>query len=136
MSLNPSCATALYFAAIMYIMYGFAGRPTDAISNANRALRLSPFDPAIFQAHLALGLAALQEARYNEAASHCARAVQANPRLSYLYFVQAEALALAGRLEEARPIPGWRIGSIAAFGASPAIMDKLIEGARMLGLPE
>jgi adenylate cyclase len=141
LSLNPSCATALYFAANMY---GWAGRPTDAISNANRALRLSPFDTTIFQAHLALGLAAIQQGRYADGASHCARAVQANPRLSYLYFMHAEALALAGRLEEARPIaqrglelfPGYRIGLLAAYGASPAIMDKLIEGARLLGLPE
>ena len=121
LSLNRSCATALYFAALMY---SFAGRPADAISNANRALRLSPFDPAIFQAPMALGFAALHEARYNEAASHFAKAVQANPRMSYLYFLQADALALAGRLEEARSIarrglelfPGYRTGLHAAFG--------------------
>jgi hypothetical protein len=65
------------------------------------------------------------------------------PRMSYLYFLQAEALALAGRLEEARPIaqrglelfPGWRIGLYAAFGIAPAILDKIVEGARLLGLP-
>jgi len=141
LSLNPSCATALYFAALMY---SFAGRPADAISNANRALRLSPFDPALFQAHMALGYAALQEARYNEAALHLAKAVQANPRMAHLYFRQAESLALTGRLQEARRIaqrglelfPGWRIGLLAAFGLSPAITDKIIEGARLLGLPE
>src|SRR5208337_1734386 len=126
LSLNRSCATALYFAALMY---SFAGRPADAISNANRALRLSPFDPALFQAHMALGFAALQEARYNQAASHFAKAVQVNPRMAHLYFRQAESLALAGRLEEARPIvqrglelfPGWRTGLLAASGLSPAI---------------
>jgi adenylate cyclase len=141
LSLNPSCATALYFAANMY---AGAGRPAEAISNANRALRLSPFDTAIFQAHMSHGLAAVQLGRYADGASHFARAVQANPRLSWLYFHQAEALALAGRLEEARPIaqrglelfPGYRIGLLAAFGWSPAIMDKLMEGARLLGLPE
>jgi len=57
LSLNGSCAAALYFGALIY---AFAGRPAAAVSNANRALRLSPFDPAIFQAHLALGLAALR----------------------------------------------------------------------------
>jgi tetratricopeptide (TPR) repeat protein len=53
---------------------------------------------------MALGVAELQEAGYNESASHFAKAVQANPHLSHLYFNQAVALALAGRLEEARPI--------------------------------
>ena len=33
--------------------------PVEAIAAANRALRLSPFDPVIFHAHLALGLAAI-----------------------------------------------------------------------------
>ena len=45
LALNPSCATALYFGSTMY---GFAARPVEAIAAANRALRLSPFDPVIF----------------------------------------------------------------------------------------
>ena len=64
--------------------------------------------------------------------------------MSYLYFNQAAALALAGRLEEARPIaqrglelfPGYRIGLLAAFGLAPAVLDKVVEGDRLLGLPE
>ena len=45
LALNPSCATALYFGSTMY---GFAARPVEAIAAANRALRLSPFDPESF----------------------------------------------------------------------------------------
>ena len=41
LSLNASCATALYIGALVY---AFAGRPADATASANRALRLSPFD--------------------------------------------------------------------------------------------
>ena len=52
LSLNASCATALYFGALIY---AFAGNPAAATSNANRALRLSPFDP--------IGLFRLQRAR-------------------------------------------------------------------------
>jgi hypothetical protein len=33
-------------------------------------------------------------------------------------------------------MPGFRIGTLAAFGFAPALMDKLAEGARLLGLPE
>jgi adenylate cyclase len=141
LALNPSCATALYFGALMY---GFAARPAEATANANRALRLSPFDPAIFQAHLALGFAAIVEERYDEGALHCARAVQANSRFGYLNLFHALALALAGRLERAAPIarramemvPFWRIGMFSAFGWAPEIADKMIAGARLLGLPE
>ena len=92
----------------------------------------------------ALGLAAVQETRFDDAASHCAKAAQANPGFGYLYFFQAEALALAGRLEEAGPIarrglelvPTYRISAFASTGVARSIADKLIEGARLLGLPE
>ncbi len=138
LSLNPACATALYYAANIY---SFGGRPADAITNANRALRLSPFDSTAFQAHMALGNAAIQQGRYDEAASHWARATQASPGIPVLHILQALALALAGRLEEARPLaqrglelfPGWRLGKIVA---APALLDKYVEGARRLGLPE
>ena len=49
-------------------------------------------------------MVAVYEARYDEAVSHYAKAVQANPRFSWLHFCQAVALALAGRVEEAGPI--------------------------------
>ena len=141
LSLNASCATALYFGSIIY---AFAGHPAAATSNANRALRLSPFDPSAFVAHGALGAAALQEGRYDEAASALAKAVQANSRFSTLYFFHAASLALAGREEEARPIvqrllelePGFRLRMIFEVGMARAVADKFAEGARILGLPE
>ena len=141
LSLNASCATALYFGALIY---AFAGHPAAATSNANRALRLSPFDPMAYAAHVALGRAAVQETHYDEAASHFAKAVQANPRFSTLYFFQAASLALAGRQEEARPIvqrlfelePGFRLRLSSEVGPARAVADRFAEGARILGLPE
>jgi adenylate cyclase len=141
LSLNPSSATAHLWGAHLE---AFSGNPTAATAHAHRALRLSPFDPFAFEAYYALGLAAIQEARYDEATSHMAKAVQANPHFSVLYFVQAVALALAGRVEEARPVvhkglelePGFRIGVAKQTGIAPAIVDKLAEGGRLLGLPE
>jgi adenylate cyclase len=76
--INTSCATALYLGAQAH---GMAGHAETATSFANRALRLSPFDPQAFEAHMALGEAALVEA----------------------YLFQAIPLALAGRKEEAQP---------------------------------
>jgi adenylate cyclase len=96
-------------------------------------------------AHTALGFAAIHEARYDEAASCFAKAVQNNPRFSFNYFLQAAALALDGRVEEARPIvgqglelePGVRISEVFEHVLRhQALKDKFTEGARLLGLPE
>ena len=141
LSLNPSSAAALYWGALIH---AYSGNSAAATAYANRALRLSPFDPVAFVAHAALGHVAVHEARYDEAASHYAKAVQANPHFSTLYFAQAVALALAGRLEEARPIVGQLLELAPDFRSSAffehietrALTDKFIEGARLLGLPE
>jgi len=58
-------------------------------------------------------------------------------------FAQAIALALAGRVEEAKPIvrlglelePAFRTKLYAEIGMAPAIVSKLAEGGRLLGLP-
>ena len=142
LSLNPSSAPALYFGALIQAS---SGNSAAATTYANRALRLSPFDPVAFAAHGALGHVAFQEARYDEAASCYAMAVQANPRFSLYYFLHAAALALAGRVEEARPIvaqllelnPGVRSSEVFEYALlNRALADKFMEGARLVGLPE
>ncbi len=141
LALNPSSAAALFFGAHIY---AFNGNPAVVSTHAKRALRLSPFDPFSYEAHNALGLAAIQEARYDEAASHFANAVQANTRFSTLYFFQAVALALGGRMDEAKRIvrralelePGFRNRFFLDIGLVPAIADKLVEGAHLLDLPD
>jgi adenylate cyclase len=70
---------ALYCGAYIHAV---SGKPATATTHANRALWLSPFDPFAFMAYAALGAAAVQEAHYDEAASHFAKAAQANPRFS------------------------------------------------------
>ena len=95
---NPSCATALYLAAQLH---SFVGHSDKAVAYANRALRQSPFDPLAHEAYVAMGNAAVHEARYDEGASFYARAVQSSPKTGTYYLMQAMALALAGRLEEA-----------------------------------
>jgi len=142
LSFNPSSATALYWGALIHAA---SGNLAPATAYANRALRLSPFDPVAFCAHSALGHVAILERRYDEAASHFANAVQANSRLSTLFFLHAAALALAGHVEEARPIakqglelePSVRIGELFDYALfDRVLMGKLMEGARLLGLPE
>ena len=142
LSFNPSSATALHKGAEIA---SSSGNLAVATAYANRGLRLSPLDPLAFSAHLALGHVAIQEARYEDAASHYANAVQANPRFSTLYFIRAAALALTGRAEEARSIaeqglelePDVRVSELFDHCLfHRGLMSKLMEGARLLGLPE
>lgn len=144
LSLNEACATALYLGAHIA---AFCGYPEAAIEYGDRALRLSPFDPVAFEAHNSRGFAMLQREQYSEAAASWAKAIQANPRFSSLYFVYAAALALAGQLDDARIAakgllelePTFRVGSIitALSGAlHPIFLPRLSKGARLAGLPE
>ena len=141
LSLNPSSAAAHYWGAVIHASSGNFAAVT---AHANQALRLSPFDPVAYVAHIALGHVAVVEGHYDEAASHYAKAVQANPRFSVAYFCQAIALALAGHVEEAGPIvrqllelsPGFRSSKVFDYSVIGTFAAKLIEGARLLGLPE
>jgi adenylate cyclase len=139
LALNPSCATALYLGAITN---AFSGHPAAAMAQASRALRLSPFDLLVYLAHLAQGVAAVQEGHYEEAANFMARMVQANSSLSSLYFFGAATLALSGRLEAARSWaeqgfekePGFRPRLFSELMA-PQVADTFKEGWYLLCLP-
>ncbi len=72
LTLNNSCATALYTGAHIH---AFSGDPAIAEDYANRASRLSPFDPQLFHKYEALGFVRLRARRYDEAAAFFAQAV-------------------------------------------------------------
>jgi tetratricopeptide (TPR) repeat protein len=144
LSLNSSCVTALYWGAHIH---GMSGDPAVAEDYANRALRLSPFDPQGFEAYIALGAVRLREQRYDEAAALYAKTVQANPRFSTGYVIQAAALAMADRIAESKVTvsrlldlqPGFRIQPfVRLLGgfARPEIVERIAEGLRKSGLPE
>ena len=144
LSLNGSCAIALYFGAHIHSL---SGDPTKAENYALRALRLSPFDPLCFVAHFALGNVRFRERRYDDAASSYAEGVRANPRFSTLYALQAAALGMAGRIDATKSIsrrlfelePTFRIEPFMAFigaFAAPEIVSNWTAGMRKAGLPE
>ncbi len=144
LSLNGSCAIALYFGAHIHSL---SGDPTKAENYALRALRLSPFDPLCFVAHFALGNVRFRERRYDDAASSYAEGVRANPRFSTLYALQAAALGMAGRIDATKSIsrrlfelePTFRIEPFMAFisaFAAPEIVSNWPAGMRKAGLPE
>jgi hypothetical protein len=72
------------------------------------------------------------------------KAAQANPGHGMFLIAQSISLALAGRLDEARPIwaqglklePEFRIRTILEVGVIPSIFDKLARAARLLGARE
>ncbi len=140
-SLNPSCATALFLGAQAN---GLAGRTEPAASYARRALQLSPFDTLGFEAHLALGESALVGGRYDDAASCFAAAVRAKPSFSTAHIFQAIALALAGRADRAGPRvahglalePDFRSRMFFELGLAEPLTERFADGARLLGLPE
>ena len=141
LSLNGSCATAHFWGAHVH---AFSGNSSTAIALAERALRLSPFDPLAYVAYQSLGMAALQDARFDEAALQYAKAAHANPGSSSYWFAHGIALALAGRAAEAGPSlqrgrelePEWRFGFFFQIGITRSLAEKFAEGARLLGLPE
>jgi adenylate cyclase len=140
LSHNPSCATALYLAAIANAM---SGHPARAKEHAKRALRLSPFDLLLYLAYLSLGLAAVHEERFVEAAAYLGQSIQANPTLSSLRFMAASAHALAGNVDAAQTVarqglelePGFRLRLVFELMA-PEIAEKLSRGGHMIGLPD
>ena len=125
LSLNASCALALYLGSMAH---AFADHPETAAAFANRALRLSPFDTSAFEAHMALGLVAVRAARYEEAISCFAKLSQSNPRYSTGYYLEAIALALAGRTVESKVWvkrglelePGFRVRFFSQLGNGAA----------------
>ena len=141
LSCNPSSAIAYYFGGTLYAC---AGDPVRGTTYAQRALRLSPFDPLTFQAHLAFSVAAVHEERYNEAAAWMAKCAEANPDFGGFLGGQAAYLAFAGRMDEARLVcaralelePGLSIRTALSHGLASAHEAKLVQGYRFLGLPE
>ena len=91
-----------------------------------------------------LGMVAHQEERYEDAASHYAKALQLAPGFSGIHAGYAIALALAGRVDEAQKAarkalelePTYRVGNMIQLVRSAAFVEKWRTGARLAGLPE
>jgi tetratricopeptide (TPR) repeat protein len=144
LSLNDSCAIACYFGAHIHAL---SGEAATAEEFAGKALRLSPFDQFCYLALHAVGTVRLREGRFDEAAAHYSKAVQANPRFSTLYVLHTSALALAGREEEARLAAGRLLALEPNFRSVPFVTyfspffrkelaDPFSTGLRKAGLPE
>jgi adenylate cyclase len=137
--LNGSSATVLFLASHAHAI---ADENEAAKSIADRALRLSPFDPFAFEANMALGDVAMREERYDDATACFAPSAGKNPAYSTAHFFRGMAAALAGRIDDAGPMVRRGLALETEFRArivfevvmTPAMTGRFVEGARRLGL--
>ena len=141
LAINPSCAAAWARsgATLMYL-----GRPEEALTRLQRAMRLSPFDQHQFWHFTICGGACFAARRYDEAVAWLGKALRLNPRFNGARRFQIGALVRAGELDEARAlaqalladIPDFSIQQFAAMSAmQPATRDDLLQALHSAGLP-
>ena len=117
MMINTNAAAVLAFDALTRCV---CGSYDAAIEHAEKALQLSPLEPLVYHAALALALACLLSGRTEEAVAHARKAIEGNRNFGFLYCVLALASAKLGRLDEAtqaarqlvRVAPQFRLGSL------------------------
>jgi adenylate cyclase len=123
----------------------YADQPEKAIGNFQRALRLSPIDPMSFNNYVGIGSAHEVAQEYDQAASFYRRALEERPNASWIYRNLASVLSGAGRVEEAKQVfaklmryyPELTISRFKqAMVFSPAVLDRMAENLRKLGLPD
>jgi TolB-like protein/class 3 adenylate cyclase len=98
-ALSNSSALALGFSSIVR---AWKGDDDAAVEQAQRSIRLSPFDPLLYLPYIGLTYAHFSAGRFEEAAEAAGLASQSNPMFSIPYALHAAALANLGRSVEAR----------------------------------
>ena len=141
--LNPNFALAFGHRAVVL---AYLNRPDEAILSAHQAIRLSPFDPAMFSFCSALALAHLAAGRYEEGLRWAEESLRENSGMTALRLKltlcghlgrHAEARASLHRVQELHSEP-----TIAGVlrglpkGIAPEIAALVVEGLRKAGLPE
>jgi len=119
-ALNANSAAALAYRALARAIQGEA---EAAIEDANRALRLSPLDPANYLPHMAIAIARIGLRDYDEAVNHARHVIEINPHYSmgYAWLIVAEcARGNAAEAERqvkrlAEILPGFEPGKLASL---------------------
>ena len=145
-ALDPNLAVAHNYVGQIKV---FLGRASEAAEHTLKAIQLSPRDPQLAEWYYQLAISYIHQQRYNEAVEWARRGVQVNPNLRYPYRVLAAALALSGRVDEARTVAAEMLRrypkeTISAFltrepWTDPvyrAGQDREIAGMRLAGIPD
>jgi adenylate cyclase len=123
----------------------YADRSRKAIANFERALRLSPIDPMNFNNYVGIGSAHEVAQEYAEAAALYRRALEERPNARWIYRNLASVLSGAGCVDEAKQAfaemllsyPDLTVTKFKqAMVFSPAVLDRMGENLRKLGLPD
>jgi tetratricopeptide (TPR) repeat protein len=127
----------------------FSGRAAEVETHVQEALRLSPRDNLAFRWLSSAGIGHHFLGQDEEAVAWLHRALEANRNLSLSHFWLAAALALLGRLEEARvavreglalnpriTVARFRVGAPRDNPTFLAQRERTYEGMRLAGIPE
>jgi len=96
--INPKSAIVLGFDALTRCLCGAYDK---AIEHAQKALRLSPVEPLVYYAEVALGFACLFIGRNEEAVTHARKAIDGNRNFALAYSILAMGCVRLGQSEEA-----------------------------------
>jgi adenylate cyclase len=136
-ALNPNSFTAWYARGWVYQN---AGQQEEALRSFERAIRMSPVDPALHRAFAGMASAFIEHGRFDEAIVAAKKALRQNPYYSAAYRYLASAFAHLGRDDEAREAVALLREVDPAFTLSavirPANRKLVIEGLRKAGVPE
>jgi adenylate cyclase len=145
-ALDPNLAVAHNYIGQIKV---FLGRANEAAQHTLRAIELSPRDPQLALWYYQLALTYIHEQRYDEAVEWGRRSMQVNPNLRYPYRVLSAALALSGRVDEARTVAAEMLSrypkeTVKAFltrepwpnSVYRTGQEREIEGMRLAGIPE
>ncbi len=125
------------------------GRAEETEAHVAEAMRLSPRDSAVNVFYIFLGFAKLMLGKDEEALAWLRKSLEANRSSPLAVFTYAAALALVGRIEEARAqvqaglaiapeftIRRYRLGGVSDNPTYLQERERVIEGLRLAGAPE
>jgi hypothetical protein len=141
--LNPNLAIAWLLSGYLKV---WLGEHELAVKRLMHSLRLSPLDPEVFNAHMALAQAHMCLGQYAEASSWAEKLFREQPNHLAAAYTAAGSHALAGRLELARKAlerarqldPALRLSNLRTTSLlrRPEDVARYVEGLRKAGLPE
>ncbi|HEY5790246.1 MAG TPA: tetratricopeptide repeat protein [Gammaproteobacteria bacterium] len=143
LELNPSSAVACNARGLISMQLG---QPGDSVSQAERSLRLSPFDPLRHIPECTLAAAKMAAGDYHAALGCVRRSLDANPVFTPGLTTLALCLVRLGRVEEARATvqrlveiaPDTRIATLQEryLFTNGLGFARIAEDLRAVGLPE
>ena len=143
LDLNPNSTGVCWMAGWVTLL---DGRPEDALSVMERALRLSPSDPLVHFLFNGMGMAHLVSERPDEAVDLASRSASLVPDIDVTYYILVPAYAHLGRFDEMeRAVSKLRSLAqditISSFERKMPFrerrhLDILLTGLRKAGLPE